>query len=385
MRATERRPVKGQRAYGRERQQWKKQHNWHHAAVSRKRRKARETGREKAPAWMKWLCELGTQIESRGEKQQRKPHRTRMGADDREAARDGTKTRTGHGKQKGREKTRSRNACELSISREVKRMRGKGKVDMLTGYNTTKDLRNRTKDAMHTQRAQRGHTGSWYAFDSTLGFPGEGHEKGAGPNIKERGAWVTVNVAGVHVVTNDKASRIDIKEASDKLVHNYSDKLWELVNVYTSLKTEVMILADTHTLAEEAEIIKDMLKEQGIEVNYTPAIINETGHATAGVMVWTNPTVIEVKEVREITAGRTIRITAEEALSGEEWSIYGTYMPVRGTPHTVDEVNESWKALKQAMEAEHIARVAIGGDLNAETQAETGARRKKNSVRQTSR
>ena len=161
-----------------------------------------------------------------------------MGTADREAVKDGTKTRAGHGKQKGRDKTRRRNACEVSISREVKRMHGKGNVDMLTGYNTTKDLSNRTKDATHTQR---GHTGSWYAFDSTLGFPGEGHEKGAGLKIKEKGAWVTVNVAGVHVVTNDKASRIDIKEASDKLVHNYSDKLWELVNVYTSLKTEVMM------------------------------------------------------------------------------------------------------------------------------------------------
>ena len=39
-----------------------------------------------------------------------------------------------------------------------------------------------------------------HEFDSTLGYPGEG------PEHNEMGAWVTVNVAGVHVSVSREAS-----------------------------------------------------------------------------------------------------------------------------------------------------------------------------------
>ena len=130
-----------------------------------------------------------------------------------------------------------------------------------------------------------------HQFDSTLGYPGEG------PEHNEGGAWVAVNVAGVHVSVSREASDVEVGEAGSALIHDYTDKLWELVQVFRGLNAAVMVLADTHAQAEEAEVIKSMLVEQGIEVAYTPAILNETGHTTAGVMIWTNPNVIEVRKV----------------------------------------------------------------------------------------
>jgi len=64
-----------------------------------------------------------------------------------------------------------------------------------------------------------------YEFNSALGYPGEG------PEHNEGGAWVTVNVAGVHVSVSREASDVDVGEAGSALIHDYSDKLWELVQV----------------------------------------------------------------------------------------------------------------------------------------------------------
>ena len=54
-----------------------------------------------------------------------------------------------------------------------------------------------------------------YEFDSTLGYPGEG------PEHNEGGAWVTVNVAGVHVSVSREASDVDVGEVGSALIHHY--------------------------------------------------------------------------------------------------------------------------------------------------------------------
>ena len=91
-----------------------------------------------------------------------------------------------------------------------------------------------------------------HKFDSTLGYPGEG------PEHIEVGAWVAVNVAGVHVSVSREASDVEVGEAGSALIHDYSDKLWELVQVFKGLNAAVMVLVDTHAQAEEAEVIKSM-------------------------------------------------------------------------------------------------------------------------------
>ena len=200
-----------------------------------------------------------------------------------------------------------------------------------------------------------------HQFDSTLGYPGEG------PEHNEGGAWVAVNVAGVHVSVSREASDVEVGEAGSALIHDYTDKLWELVQVFKGLNAAVMVLADTHAQAEEAEVIKSMLVEQGIEVAYTPAILNETGHTTAGVMIWTNPNVLEVRNQTEIIEGRILRIGVEDIATEEEWAVYGAYMPVRGAHDTALEVEETWGALRKRVNEETVVRTAVGGDLNAET------------------
>ena len=40
---------------------------------------------------------------------------------------------------------------------------------------------------------------------------------------------ITTNAAGVHVLTNDSAADVTVAEAGGALVHDYTDKLWELV------------------------------------------------------------------------------------------------------------------------------------------------------------
>ena len=156
-------------------------------------------------------------------------------------------------------------------------------------------------------------------------------------------------------------------EAGSALIHDYTDKLWELVQVFRGSNAAVMVLADTHAQAEEAEVIKSMLVEQGIEVAYTPAIITETGHTTAGVMIWTNPNVLEVRNQTEIIGGRILRIEVEDIATEEEWAVYGVYMPVRGAQDTAHDVEETWSALRKRVNEETVVRTAVGGDLNAET------------------
>ena len=73
-----------------------------------------------------------------------------------------------------------------------------------------------------------------------------------------------VNVAGVHVSVSKEASGVEVEEAGTALVYDYTDKLWELVQVFKGLNAAVMVLADTHTETEEAETIKSM---KGVTVN----------------------------------------------------------------------------------------------------------------------
>ena len=61
-----------------------------------------------------------------------------------------------------------------------------------------------------------------------LGYPGEG------PEHRDEGAWVAVNdnVAGVLVSVSREASEVDVGEAGSAMIHDYTDKLWELVQVF---------------------------------------------------------------------------------------------------------------------------------------------------------
>ena len=99
-----------------------------------------------------------------------------------------------------------------------------------------------------------------WQFDSTRGYPGEGPPRRAS-------RLITTNVAGVHVTVNGKAGDVHVEEAGRKLVYDYTDKLWELVNIFKGQRTRVMVLADTHTQTEEAEEMKRMLMEQGIGIH----------------------------------------------------------------------------------------------------------------------
>ena len=59
---------------------------------------------------------------------------------------------------------------------------------------------------MHSERGRKRPVVQ-HQFDSTLGYPGEG------PEHTEGGAWVAVNVAGVHVSVSREASDVEVGEA----------------------------------------------------------------------------------------------------------------------------------------------------------------------------
>ena len=85
-----------------------------------------------------------------------------------------------------------------------------------------------------------------YAFDSTKGYPGEG-PAGVARHLH---GWITVNVAGAHIVEKNAKQADDgaQKEHEDTLRYDYSDKLWELVRVMRDQKATLMVLADAQAL-----------------------------------------------------------------------------------------------------------------------------------------
>ena len=212
-------------------------------------------------------------------------------------------------------------------------------------------------DAWEATGVCQGYAG--WAFDSTLGYPGEG----------PMGVMTVVNVAGVHATTSQTARDVDVPEAGDGLINDFTSKLWELVCIFKANKTRAMVLADTHAYAEEAEIIADLIRDQGIHMAYTPATRDEeTGTAVAGVMIWWDPKVIEIEprdNTDTIYESRVMRVRG--TIKEKDISIYGVYMPVRGQKKNEQEVNEAWGALQESIGNEHRAWYAAGGDFNAET------------------
>jgi len=152
-------------------------------------------------------------------------------------------------------------------------------------------------------------------------------------------------VAGVHVTVNGKAGDVHVEEAGRKLVYDYTDKLWELVNIFKGQRTRVMVLADTHTETEEAEEMKRMLMEQGIGMAFTPAQRDaETGHVGAGVMIWWDASEMGNAQEEEVWEARALRVKLQETRTQEERTYYGVYMPVRGRSDNAQEVEETWGA-----------------------------------------
>ena len=198
-------------------------------------------------------------------------------------------------------------------------------------------------------------------FDSTLGYPGEG------PPATQRPTLLAINVAGMHITTDERASALQIEEAGDALIHEQTDKMSELTGIFRGQRAAVMVIADTHQTREEAENTKRLLAEEGIAMTYTPAIEREHG-VTAGVAMWWDPETIRIESEDEISAGRVVRIHGVDVRTEREWTYYGVYMPVRGQSGNKEEVNNTWAALAGAVEAENSARIAVGGDLNAETE-----------------
>jgi len=80
-----------------------------------------------------------------------------------------------------------------------------------------------------------------WQFDSTRGYPGEGPPRRAS-------RLITTNVAGVHVTVNGKAGDVHVEEAGRKLVYDYTDKLWELVNIFKGQRTRVMVAGGENVL-----------------------------------------------------------------------------------------------------------------------------------------
>ena len=212
-------------------------------------------------------------------------------------------------------------------------------------------------------------------FDSTKGYPGEGPEE-------KHTRLVTVNVAGAHIHASGAAEGVAVEEAGNRLIYEWTDKAWELVNLFKGQRARLMVLADTHTETAEAEEMRGMLEEEGISMVYTPAVRTGGGTtAVAGVMIWWDARVLgKVGKEETVIEGRVLRMVTEEVGTQKRGVVYGAYMPVRGRGGDGGEAEDAWEVMVNRVEIEDEARVAIGGDLNAETR---GAREERGNERET--
>ena len=91
---------------------------------------------------------------------------------------------------------------------------------------------------------------------------------------------------------------------------------------------------------------------------------------TAGVIVLWNTTEVrrveEEGEETEVVPGRVVRVKLELVRDQQRLAVYACYMPLREGDE--GEATECWEALEDRLVSEEEAKVAVGGDLNAETE-----------------
>ena len=143
------------------------------------------------------------------------------------------------------------------------------------------------------------------------GYPGEGPTGGSRQKVRR---LLTTNGAGVHALAKERLN--EVQEARENLIYDFTDKLWELVNVFKSQRAVVMAVSDTRNDRTEADAIRSLLRDQGIEMAYSEGIVNaETGRTIAGVQLWWDPREVDIGH--EGDEARTPKV--ETVVGGRRW------------------------------------------------------------------
>ena len=185
---------------------------------------------------------------------------------------------------------------------------------------------------------------------------------------------IAVNVCGFHVKEREGANAV--AEAGEQLRWVVGKKEREVMQMLTAgpHRGGLAVLADTHLDEAELERVVAYLREvEGLGAYGTPGTYSSVSKSVMGgvLVIWDMETV-EVDEIsetgelgQEIMEGRVVRVEARMIRDQSTTAVYGVYMPVRWGRRT--QVEPSWRALEEALEKEERGRVAVGGDLNAET------------------
>ena len=205
----------------------------------------------------------------------------------------------------------------------------------------------------------------------------------AGFNLEGNGvtrSWWAVNVNGVTVETRANTAAAPI-EAGSVLRYRYCDKMQETLNMITRRPLTVAVLADTHLREDDTSVMDEIVARETPLRAWSAAGVEVDGRCRAGVTVVWDPAEHELVDAGKVLVdGRVVRVVLRDAQSRQCTAVYGVYMPVRGQGAEVDElVRECFDALDDALAAETHARVAVGGDFNAET-AEWAERRTRRTV-----
>ena len=170
-------------------------------------------------------------------------------------------------------------------------------------------------------------------------------------------------------------------EAGSVLRYRYCDKMQETLNMITRRPLTVAVLADTHLREDDTSVMDEIMARETPLRAWSAAGVEVDGRCRAGVTVVWDPAEHELVDAGKVLVdGRVVRVVLRDAQSRQCTAVYGVYMPVRGQGTEVDElVRECFDALDDALAAETHARVAVGGDFNAET-AEWAERRTRRTV-----
>ena len=180
---------------------------------------------------------------------------------------------------------------------------------------------------------------------------------------------LALNGCGIKAEPMPEASNAT-PEAGEALKCIPGIKLQEVIDLMKGGGIHITVLNDTHQNEEEAKAVAYILRNMGYGSFYTEGTMNDKTR-TRGVMVIWDLKEILVNEDDEtlcnvLEEGRIVRVNMEFIRDGRALTVLGVYMPVRSGSST-EEVEHSWEVLNSAL-LEENGPVAIGGDLNAETQ-----------------
>ena len=187
--------------------------------------------------------------------------------------------------------------------------------------------------------------------------------------------FYTHNVCGARVAWREGLA--ETPEAREAMRSEPTQKLAEIIRSVKGA-AHIAVLADTHLEGEEMDEVIGHFGKAGFEAARTPGEFDTgTGRVTKGVMIVWDPKRIRVEredrkregetrlrpKVIEVEPGRVVGVRVTVESTGEELTVMGVYMPVRGGADG-EEVRRVWDLLDDAVALE--ARVVVGGDLNAE-------------------